>query len=229
MIKAPRDGTLIRLNVFERGQALKEGDELFTIVPDTSQRAVELWISGNDIPIVQQGDHVRLHFEGWPAVQSDGAFGGEVMTIDPTADTAGNFRILIKPDGKVPWPDKRYLRPGVRQTAGSLPVPARIRSLAAIEWLWLQTGMALQDFLTGNSGSQVVEDDETATLVPRTHAWPWHTLGAADPWKLFLNNRSEGNAGNCPPATALLSSRTIELGNPKKIAAPCKNSGWRVI
>ena len=82
--------------------------------PDTSQRAVELWISGNDIPIVHQGDHVRLHFESWPAVRSDGAFGGEVMTIDPTADTAGNFQILIKPDGKDSWPDERYLRPGVR-------------------------------------------------------------------------------------------------------------------
>ena len=68
VIKAPRDGTLFRLNVFERGQALKEGDELFTIVPDTSERAVELWISGNDMPLVQRGDHVRLQFEGWPAV-----------------------------------------------------------------------------------------------------------------------------------------------------------------
>ncbi len=36
VIHAPRDGTLFRLNVFERGQMLKEGDELFTIVPDTT-------------------------------------------------------------------------------------------------------------------------------------------------------------------------------------------------
>lgn len=114
VIKAPCDGTLIRLNVFEQGRTLKEGDELFTIVPNTSQRAVELWISGNDAPHVQRGDHVRLQFDGWPAAESAGSFGGEVMTIDPTADRTGKFRILVKADGNDSWPDERYLRPGVR-------------------------------------------------------------------------------------------------------------------
>ena len=120
-IYAPRDGTLFRLNVFERGQMIKEGDELFTIVPDTSERAVELWVSGNDTPLVQRGDHVRLQFEGWPAVQfagwpsvAVGTFGGEVMTIDSTDDGTGKFRILVKPDGDKEWPADRYLRQGVR-------------------------------------------------------------------------------------------------------------------
>ncbi len=120
-IYAPRDGTLFRLNVFERGQALKEGDELFTIVPETSDRAVELWIDGNDTPLVRRGDHVRLQFEGWPAVQfagwpsvAVGTFGGEVMTIDATDDGTGKFRILVKPDGEAEWPSDRYLRQGVR-------------------------------------------------------------------------------------------------------------------
>ncbi len=120
-IYAPRDGTLFRLNVFERGQMLKEGDELFTIVPDTSERAVELWIAGNDITLVRAGNHVRLQFEGWPAVQfagwpsvAVGTFGGEVMTIDATDDGTGKFRILIQPDGETEWPSDRYLRQGVR-------------------------------------------------------------------------------------------------------------------
>jgi multidrug resistance efflux pump len=120
-IYAPRDGTLFRLNVFERGQMLKEGDELFTIVPDTSERAVELWVSGNDTPLVRRGDHVRLQFEGWPAVQfagwpsvAVGTFGGEVMSIDPTDDGTGKFRILVGPGGEDSWPSDRYLRQGVR-------------------------------------------------------------------------------------------------------------------
>ena len=65
---------------------LKEGDPLFTIVPDATERAVELWVSGNDTPLIQSGDHVRLQFEGWPAVQfagwpsvAVGTFGGEVV------------------------------------------------------------------------------------------------------------------------------------------------------
>lgn len=120
-IQAPRDGTLFRLNVFERGQMLKEGDELFTIIPDTTERAVELWVAGNDIPLVREGDHVRLQFEGWPAVQfagwpsvAVGTFGGQVMTIDATDDGTGKFRILVRPDGATEWPSDRYLRQGVR-------------------------------------------------------------------------------------------------------------------
>ncbi len=120
-ISAPRDGTLFRLNLFERGQMLKEGDQLFTIVPDTAERAVELWVSGNDTPLVHTGDHVRLQFEGWPAVQfagwpsvAVGTFGGEVTTIDSTDDGTGRFRILINPDGESGWPSEQYLRQGVR-------------------------------------------------------------------------------------------------------------------
>ena len=120
-IQAPRDGTLYRLNIAERGQMLKKGDPLFTIVPDTTERAVELWVSGNDTPLIQKGDHVRLQFEGWPAVQfagwpsvAVGTFGGEVVTIDPTDDGTGKFRILAKPDGEVEWPSERFLRQGTR-------------------------------------------------------------------------------------------------------------------
>ncbi|TWT38880.1 HlyD family secretion protein [Blastopirellula retiformator] len=120
-ITAPRDGTLYRVEVFERGQMLKEGDTLFTIVPETTQRAVELWVSGNDVPLVQTADHVRLQFEGWPAVQfvgwpsvAVGTFGGKVASVDATDDGMGNFRVLVVPDDKSSWPDDRHLRQGVQ-------------------------------------------------------------------------------------------------------------------
>ncbi len=125
LIKAPRDGTLLRLNAFDRGQALKAGDELFTIGPHTWDSAVELWVSGDDVPLVQRGDRVRLKFEGWPAAEPADFFGGEVLSIDPDADGSGKFRVLIKDDANGTWPDDRYLRPGMRETAGSLPKPAR--------------------------------------------------------------------------------------------------------
>lgn len=122
-IKAPRDGTLYRVQVFEQGQMLKEGDPLFTIVPATTQRAVELWISGNDVPLVHTADHVRLQFEGWPAVQfagwpsvAVGTFGGTVASVDATDDGLGNFRVLVVPDADAEnaWPDETYLRQGVQ-------------------------------------------------------------------------------------------------------------------
>jgi multidrug resistance efflux pump len=128
VINAPRTGTLFRMPVYERGQTIKQGDPLFTIVPDTTERAVELWISGNDTPLVKIGDAVRLQFEGWPAVQFSGwpsvavgTFGGRVVAIDPTDDGTGKFRIQVKPevdaDGqerRESWPNAKYLRQGVR-------------------------------------------------------------------------------------------------------------------
>ncbi|MBM4094753.1 MAG: HlyD family efflux transporter periplasmic adaptor subunit, partial [Planctomycetes bacterium] len=120
-IEAPRDGAIFRMPVFERGQMVKEGDELYTIVPDTRERAVELWVSGNDTPLVQPGDHVRMQFEGWPAVQfagwpsvAVGTFGGQVASIDATDDGTGKFRLLVKQDDDDPWPSARFLRQGVR-------------------------------------------------------------------------------------------------------------------
>ena len=122
VITAPRDGTIYRLPVFERGQAIKAGEKLFTIVPDTTDLAVELWIKGNDVPLVRTGDHVRLQFEGWPAVQfagwpsvAVGTFGGEVVAIDETdTDGKGKFRLQVRPDGETEWPSHRFLRQGVR-------------------------------------------------------------------------------------------------------------------
>jgi multidrug resistance efflux pump len=121
VITAPRDGTIFRVLVVERGQMLKKGAPLFTLVPDTSERAVEMWVSGNDISLVRPGNHVRLQFEGWPAVQfagwpsvAVGTFGGELVAIDATDDGTGKFRVLVRPVDKEAWPSERFLRQGAR-------------------------------------------------------------------------------------------------------------------
>ncbi|MEZ6120559.1 MAG: HlyD family efflux transporter periplasmic adaptor subunit [Pirellulaceae bacterium] len=107
VVTAPKDGTIFRLPLYEQSQVVKEGEELFTIVPDTSERAVELWVSGNDTPLVNAGDHVRLQFEGFPAIQfsgfpqmAAGTFGGEIVAIDPTDDGTGKFRVQVCPSTK---------------------------------------------------------------------------------------------------------------------------------
>lgn len=122
VIRAPRDGTIFRMPIFERGQAISKGYPLFTIVPETDELAVELWVSGIDAPLVQKGDHVRLQFEGWPAVQfagwpsvAVGTFGGKVASIDQTDDGKGKFRLQVRPDpSDQAWPKNRFLRQGVR-------------------------------------------------------------------------------------------------------------------
>lgn len=121
-VTAPRDGVVHRLPLVEGGQTVKEGDYLLTIVPDTKELAVEMTVVGNDLPLVRVGNHVRLQFEGWPALQVSGwpaiavgSFGGQVAVVDPTDDGSGMFRVLIKPEpGERPWPDEKYLRQGLR-------------------------------------------------------------------------------------------------------------------
>ena len=122
-ILAPRDGRIFRMPVYERGQAIKEGESILTIVPDSTQPAVELFIPGNDMPLIQLGNEVRLQFEGWPAVQfagwpsvAVGTFSGIVASIDATDNGKGQFRILVLPneDDDISWPSNRYLRQGVR-------------------------------------------------------------------------------------------------------------------
>lgn len=120
-VVAPRDGLLFRIYVADNTQMLKEGDPLFMIVPESSQYAVELWVNGNDVPLISGGREVRLQFEGWPAVQfagwpsvAIGTFSGEVVSIDGTDDGKGNFRVLVQPKANEPWPSKRFLRQGAR-------------------------------------------------------------------------------------------------------------------
>lgn len=120
-VKAPRSGTILRVVAKQGGEMVKEGDVLAVIVPDTQDRAVELWIDGNDVPLVTPGRVVRLQFEGWPAVQfagwpavAVGTFGGSVAFVDATDDGKGRFRVLVVPDGKGPWPATRFLRQGSR-------------------------------------------------------------------------------------------------------------------
>jgi len=124
-VKAPAKGTILRLLQGLGGDMVKSGDPLATLVPDTDARAVELWLDGNDVPLLAPGQPVRLQFEGWPAVQfvgwpsvAIGTFPGRVAVIDATDNGKGKFRALIVPDEQSTdrdrWPSKRYLRQGVR-------------------------------------------------------------------------------------------------------------------
>ena len=122
VVKAPRDGFILQLLANQGGEMVKEGDPLCVIVPDTSDRAVQVWLDGNDAPLVEPGRHVRLQFEGWPAVQfagwpsvAVGTFGGEVISVDSTDNGKGQFRVLVgAASDDAAWPSERYLRQGVR-------------------------------------------------------------------------------------------------------------------
>lgn len=110
------------------GKAVDVKDMLFELIPDTDDLWVELSVRGLDQPLIKTGDKVRIQFEGWPAIQfvgwpsvARGTFGGVVIAINPADDGTGNFKIFVGPDpddpAKEKWPDRRYLRQGVRANA----------------------------------------------------------------------------------------------------------------
>jgi membrane fusion protein, adhesin transport system len=136
IVDAPRDGIVLQVSATD-GTYLRPGSLICVIIPETDSRFVEVWVDGNDMPLIktkkeqQQGSAVRLSFEGWPSVQlvgwpqiARGTFGGEVVFVDPTDDGKGKFRVVVGPkedvvDGvTVPWPEKeRWLRQGARANA----------------------------------------------------------------------------------------------------------------
>lgn len=120
-VTAPRDGRILRVVAKQGGEQVKPGEPLAVIVPDTESRAVELWLDGNDAPLVCEGRHVRLQFEGWPAVQfvgwpsvAVGTFGATVVIVDAAADERGKTRVVVVPDDPLHWPEGRFLRQSTR-------------------------------------------------------------------------------------------------------------------
>lgn len=120
-VTAPRGGTILRLVAKQGGEMVKAGDTLAVLVPHTGERAVEIWIDGNDVNLVTPGRAVRLQFDGWPAVQFSGwpsaavgTYGGRVALVDAADDGHGKFRVMVLPDGDAPWPAAEFLRQGAR-------------------------------------------------------------------------------------------------------------------
>ncbi|RMG94579.1 MAG: HlyD family efflux transporter periplasmic adaptor subunit [Deltaproteobacteria bacterium] len=124
VVTAPVDGRVHRVLARTPGEIVKEGTVLAELVPHTERMAVELFLDGNDVPFVTPGRHVRLQFEGWPAVQlvgwpsvAVGTFPGVVAFVDQQDDGKGRFRVVVVPENPDDWPSRRYLRQGV-QTVG---------------------------------------------------------------------------------------------------------------
>ncbi|AGY57781.1 HlyD family secretion protein [Gloeobacter kilaueensis] len=130
IVRAPSAGVVVRLLKVGPGETVKAGDVLAIVAPETNDRAVELYLSDNDAPLVAPGRQVRLQFAGWPAVQfvgwpsvAVGTFAGRVAVIDAIDDGSSRYRVIVVPDpqavrerGEQPWPGAQYLRPGTEAT-----------------------------------------------------------------------------------------------------------------
>jgi len=122
-ITAQQDGYVVKALKNGIGETVKEGEALLTLMPNEPQLAVALYVKAMDVPLLDTGRHVRLEFDGWPALQFSGwplvavgTFGGKVEVIDLVDSKAGKYRILITPDEKDEdgeWPEELRLGSGV--------------------------------------------------------------------------------------------------------------------
>jgi len=121
-IVAPQDGYVVQALKSGIGETVKEGDPVVTIMPDEPLVAVEMFVKAMDVPLLDTGRHVRIQFDGWPALQfsgwpsvSVGTFGGTISVIDYVDSKEGKYRVLVVPDETTdpddePWP--KQLRQG---------------------------------------------------------------------------------------------------------------------
>ncbi|VWX48327.1 efflux RND transporter periplasmic adaptor subunit [Novosphingobium sp. 9U] len=122
VIRAPRDGRILRILGGDNATLVKSGDVIATFAPEQAVRVVELYVDGRDVPLIHAGRRVRLEFEGWPAIQFSGwpsvavgMFDGRVKAIDVSASANGLFRILVEPlPGARPWPQEPFVRLGAK-------------------------------------------------------------------------------------------------------------------
>lgn len=121
LVHAPTDGTIVRLLFGSSSVIVNQGQVVAIFVPKSEQLSVQLFIRGNDLPLVYEGRKVRLQFEGWPAVQFSGwpsvavgTFGGVVTVVDQTATPEGLFRVIVVPEKGEKWPASRFIRQGTR-------------------------------------------------------------------------------------------------------------------
>lgn len=111
-ILAPTDGYITKTSTSGIGETIKEGEEILTLMPRSYELAIEIYIDPIDLPLVNIGEHVRLQFDGWPAIvfsgwpnASHGTYGGIIYGIDQFISENGKYRVLVQQDpNDYPWP-----------------------------------------------------------------------------------------------------------------------------
>ena len=159
-ITAPQQGYITKTIQNGIGETIKAGDKLVSISPSQYELAVETYIKPLDLPLMSKGQHVRLQFDGWPAIVfsgwpdvSHGTYGGEIYAIDQFISENGMYRVLVKPDEtEYPWPSALRLGGGASNFMLLNNVPIWYE-------LWRQINDFPADFYTHDL-VQVKKDDK---------------------------------------------------------------------
>ena len=131
-VRAPQDGYINKAIISGIGETFKEGEKLVNIMPKGYEIAVETYVDPIDLPLIGVGDHVRVQFDGWPAIvfsgwpnASYGTYGANVVAVENFISDNGKYRILLAPDpdSEHEWPDALRVGSGARTLALLEDVP----------------------------------------------------------------------------------------------------------
>lgn len=94
---------------------------ILSIMPTNFKLAAEIYVDPINLPLIKVGEHVRLQFDGWPAIifsgwpnASHGTYGGRIYAIDQYISENGKYRVLIEEDPfDAPWPEALRFGGGV--------------------------------------------------------------------------------------------------------------------
>jgi multidrug efflux pump subunit AcrA (membrane-fusion protein) len=153
-IIAPKNGRINKALKSGIGETVKEGEPIVSIVTANPSLAAEIFVRPVDLPLVRKGQHVRLEFDGWPALifgsgwpgTNFGTFGGEVFAVENNISKNGMYRILIsqQSDGLEPWPEQLQVGSGTNAFALLQEVPVWYE-------VWRQLNGFPPEFYTGEA------------------------------------------------------------------------------
>ncbi|WP_203255791.1 HlyD family secretion protein [Hyunsoonleella ulvae] len=130
-VTAPVNGIINKALRGGVGVTFKEGEELVGIMPLQYDLAVETFVRPIDLPLIHIGEHVRVQFDGWPAIVfsgwpnvSYGTYGAKVVAIENFISDNGKYRILLAPDeSDHEWPKAIRVGSGAQTIALLEDVP----------------------------------------------------------------------------------------------------------
>lgn len=122
-ILAPQSGQVIQSKKAGIGEIIKDGEELLTIVPQSPNYAVEVFVRPVDLPLIAPGQSIRFIFDGFPAIvfaggwpeQSYGTFSGKILVVENAINPNGLFRVIVQEDARYKkWPKQIKIGAGVK-------------------------------------------------------------------------------------------------------------------
>lgn len=130
-LTAPQDGIITSILKSGIGETVKAGSEVVSIMPSNYELAVEMYIKPIDLPLLDKGQHVRIQFDGWPAIvfsgwpnTSYGTYGGTVYAIDNYISNNGLYRVMVARDkNDNAWPSALRVGAGTKNMVLLKDVP----------------------------------------------------------------------------------------------------------